>query len=205
MRILSIKIQKGRLYAVDFGERTVLLDRQIADNYPLKAGMELPEEAVEQLYAASHLQRAKARCLWYLERQDYTARALAGKLYGKFEPEYIAAAVERMQELGLVNDAAYAQRSAERLLGEQGVSLRMARQKLLQKGVDRTLIDAALENTAYDGAAAALALLQKKYAGKIGTPEDVRRTYQALARRGFTHAEIKQALKQMKEDLEFEE
>ena len=110
-----------------------------------------------------------------------------------------------MQELGLVNDAAYAQRSAERLLGEQGVSLRMAKQKLLQKGVDRTLIDAALENTAYDGAAAALALLQKKYAGKIGTPEDVRRTYQALARRGFTHAEIKQALKQMKEDLEFEE
>ena len=205
MRILAIKIQKGRLYAVDFGERTVLLDRQIADNYPLKAGMELSEEAVEQLYAASQLQRAKARCLWYLERQDYTARALAGKLYGQVEPEYIAAAVERIQELGLVNDAAYAQRSAERLLGEQGVSLRMAKQKLLQKGVDRTLIDAALENTAYDGAAAALALLQKKYAGKIGTPEDVRRTYQALARRGFTHAELKQALKQMKEDLEFEE
>lgn len=205
MRISEIRIQKGRLYAVTLGEKTVLLDRNIADQSALKSGMELAEEELERLYAASQLQRAKSRCLWYLERRDYTARALADKLYGKFEPEYIAAAVERMKELGFVNDAAYAQRSAERLLGEQGVSLRMARQKLMQKGVDRALIDEALENTEYNGAAAALALLQKKYAHKIGTPEDVRRTYQALARRGFSHTEIRQALQQMKEDLEFEE
>lgn len=205
MRIKEIKTQKGGMYAVDFGEQTVLLNRQIADEYPLKVGMELTEEAVEQLYAASQTKRARDRCLWYLERRDYTARALADKLYGKFEPEYITAAVERMQELGLVNDAAYAQRNAERLISEQGLSMRMARQKLMQKGVDRSLIDEALENTEYDGTAAALALLQKKYAAKIGTPDDIRRTYQALARRGFTHWEIKQALKQMKEDIEFEE
>lgn len=205
MQITEIKIQKGHLYAITFGSRTLLIDRAVADARALQIGAELSETEVEQLYAASQLQRAKNRCLWYLERRDYTARALADKLYGKFEPEYIWAAVQRMEELGYVNDAAYAKRRAEQLLGEQGASLRMARQKLQQQGVDRATIDAALENTAYNGAAAALALLQKKYAAKISTPEDLRRTYQALVRRGFSHSEIKQALRQMKEDIELEE
>lgn len=205
MQILEIKIQKGHVYALTFAEKKVLLDRDVVEEHGLKTGIELSDEALEALYAESQLRRAKSRCLWYLERRDYSARTLADKLYGKFEPEYIRAAVERMQELGLVNDAAYAQRSAERMLSEQGASLRMARQKLMQQGIERELIEEALENTAYDGVEAAYALLQRKYATKIGTPEDLRRTYQALARRGFTHAEIRQALTRMKEDIEFEE
>lgn len=205
MRILDIKVTKGHLYQLILEGQTVLLDRDVVDACGLAPGHSLSEERIKQLYAESQLLRAKSRCLWYLERRDYTARELADKLYGKFEPEYIHAAISRIEELGLVNDAAYAQRKAECLLEEQGLSLRAVKQKLMQKGIDRATVDTVLENTAYNGASSARALIQKKYSAKIGTKEDVRRTYQALLRRGFSHTDIQLALKQIKEDLEFEE
>ncbi len=205
MQIKELKIQKGHLYTLVSADRTVLIDRDIADQNGIKAGMVISDEDIDRLYAASQLHRAKSRCLWYLERRDHSAKELCDKLYGKFEPEYIRAAVERMEELGLVNDETYARRKAERMLSEQGMSLRMAKQKLMQKGIDRALIDETLADTEYDGTAAAKALIERKYAAKLGTEDDIRRTYQALLRRGFSHNDIRQALKEFKEELEFEE
>ena len=206
MRIKEIKIQKGHLYSITMEDgSTRQIDRDIAERYCLKAGKELTEESADEIYAASQLHRAKSRCLWYLERRDYSAKELADKLYGKFESEYIKIAVERMTELGLINDEAYATRKAERMIKEQGMSMRLAKQKLMQKGLGREQIEQALEGVEYDGIAAAKALIDKKYASKISNDNDLRHTYQALLRRGFSHSDIKGALKEIKEDLEFEE
>lgn len=206
MQIKELKVQRGHLYNVVFNTGKILpIDRDIAESNSLKVGLELTEEDAKKIYAASQTKRAKSRCLWYLERRDYSAKELADKLYGKFEPEYISFAVERMIELGLINDEAYAIHKAERMLKEQGMSMRLAKQKLIQKGLGRDQIEQALEGVEYDGVAAAKALIEKKYASKIGNQDDLRRTYQALLRRGFSHSDIKQALKEIKEDLEFEE
>ena len=206
MQIKELKLQRGHLYNVIFNNgKAFPIDRDIAESNSLKVGLELTEEDSKKIYAASQTKRAKSRCLWYLERRDYSAKELADKLYGKFEPEYISFAVERMTELGLINDEAYAIHKAERMLKEQGMSMRLAKQKLMQKGLGRDQIEQALEGVEYDGVAVPKALIEKKYATKIGNQDDLRRTYQALLRRGFSHSDIKQALKEIKEDLEFEE
>lgn len=203
MKIIGIKPQKGHLYAVDLGEKVLFLDRDTADENGLKAGDELDETTAEKLYHESQLRRAKSRCLWYLESRDYSARELAEKLYGKFEPEIIAEATERMKELGLINDETYARHRAEVLVG-QGASKNMAKMKLMAKGIDRAVINDVLDSIEYDGVASAEELIRRKYFGKIGNPDDVRRTYQALLRRGYAHSDIKQALKRIKEDLDLD-
>ena len=104
-------------------------------------------------------------------------------------PDEVASSVlDRMSEVGLVDDAAFANDWVESRQSRRLLSSRVLRQELMTKGVDRDEIDAALEQVSpeaeYD---AALALAEKKVRSMSGLEPAVRRRRLAgaLARRGF--------------------
>ncbi len=151
---------------------------------------------------AGGVEEAVECCLRYLDRRDYTAAGLTRKLYGKFPAADIDAAVKRMVEAGLVDDRKYAGRKAQRMITDEGRSREAAMQKLIYDGVDRETAEDAVNSVEYDGVRSAYELIRKKYSAKISSPDDRRRTVQALLRRGFTFDDIKRALSEMKEDTE---
>ena len=116
-----------------------------------KKGREVTVEELEELRMASEERTAKDKALDLLSYSARTSRQLYEKLARKSDPEAAAAAVERMEELGLVDDADYARRFVADKLNLKDWGLRRIEQELRAKGVDQQHVDAAIEELIMDG------------------------------------------------------
>ena len=147
-------------------------------------------------------ERAWDYALSLLARQAYSAAELERRLLRRHLPQDEAARVlARLQELHLLDDAAFAEayvRSRRRAKGTMAL-----RQALRRKGIDETHVDAALaEEGEADQAAAAVAVLAAqawRFADVGSDDPDLARKARAraaafLARRGFDPDAVSTAL-----------
>ena len=161
----------------------------------LHAGDELTEPAVAELRRKSDARRALDKAMDLLALRDHAAGELYAKLCRRFDPHTAAAAVARVGELGLLNDAGFARRRAAELLRKRK-SRREILQDLAAKGIDReTAADALAALMPADGEedpdlASARALVERQYARKLAEGK-TQQVMAALARRGFSHAVIR--------------
>ena len=164
----------------------------------LHAGDELTEPAVAELRRKSDARRALDKAMDLLALRDHAAGELYEKLCRRFDPHTAAAAVARVGELGLLNDAGFARRRAAELLRKRK-SRREILQDLAAKGIDReTAADALAALMPADGQedpdlASARALVERQYARKLAEGK-TQQVMAALARRGFSHAVIRAAV-----------
>ncbi|MEA5154587.1 regulatory protein RecX [Raineyella sp.] len=105
------------------------------------------------------------------------------------DPEVATAVLDRLTEVGLVDDRAFAAAWVASRQERKQLSRRALRDELVRKGVERDIIDEVLE--AVDGDEefnAALALVERKARSMAGLAPEVRRRrlVAALARRGFS-------------------
>jgi regulatory protein len=125
-----------------------------------------------------------------LTAQARSRSELAKALKQRAVPEDAASAVlDRMEEVGLVDDAAFADAWVRSRQSRRHLSRRALRQELVRKGVERDDIDNALEQVGSDDEyESAKALAAKKARGMSGLDRQVqyRRLAGALARRGFS-------------------
>lgn len=191
--------KKGRLALFLDGEFVFSLDEDTFASAHLHEGDDLEPWQVEQLRKQSDTRRALDKAMDYLSLRDHAAGELYQKLCRKFDGPSAAYAVARAQELGLLNDEAFARRRAAELLRKRK-SRREILNDLAAKGIDRDVAAeavAALYDTGPEGEdperAAVEALLQRQYAAKLaaGKRDQVAA---ALARRGFSHAVIREML-----------
>ncbi|OLA65611.1 MAG: hypothetical protein BHW54_04450 [Subdoligranulum sp. 60_17] len=154
---------------------------------------------IEELRKKSETRRALDKAMDYLSLRDHAAGELYQKLCRKFDAHSAAYAVARAGELGLLNDVSFARRRAAELLRKRK-SRREILNDLSAKGIDRdTAADVAEELFAETGDGespeleTARALVQRQYAAKLaaGKRDQVAA---ALARRGFSHAVIREVL-----------
>ncbi len=135
-----------------------------------------------------------------LSSRMHSKKELYDKLLRKFEPENACYAVDKMEELGLVDDAVFAQMKAEYLLNVKKQSFSAIRQKLASLGIDKDIIDSVLLNFELDNQIDDITrLLQTKYSSKLSQPEKV---VASLLRKGFRYGEIKQAMNNLQIDLQ---
>ena len=124
-----------------------------------------------------------------LDRSPAPRAALAGLLARKEVASDVAQEVlDRLESVGLVDDAAYAAALARTRFAEKGAARRAIADELRRKGLKEGDIRAALEQIdSDDEAVAALALARKKLAATRGL-EPVARRRRALAllgRKGY--------------------
>lgn len=199
-RLTQIKeTKKGRLALFLDGEFAFSLDEDTFASANLHEGDELEDWQVEDLRKQSDTRRALDKAMDYLSLRDHAAGELYQKLCRKFDGPSAAYAVARAQELGLLNDADFARRRAAELLRKRK-SRREILTDLSAKGIDRDVAAEAVEalyQTDEDGEdpelATARTLVERRYAAKLaaGKREQVAA---ALARRGFSHAIIREVL-----------
>lgn len=141
----------------------------------------------------------RARALALLTGRDYASAELYEKLCVRFTPEAAAQAVAGLVEAGLLDDARYAEAKARSL--QRARKSRLAAALALRgKGLTDEEIDAALdaayapdETGADPELDAARALVAGPYRAKLAAGRrDL--VAAALARRGFPHRVIRQAL-----------
>jgi regulatory protein len=133
-----------------------------------------------------------------------TRHELDAALQKKHVPDEVAATVlDRLEEVGLVDDEAFAQSWVESRQQRRHLSRSALRRELSSKGVDRDHVDAALATVdVEDELAAARALAAKKAASTAGLDPLVRhrRLVGVLARRGFGSGIIATVLGELRDD-----
>lgn len=199
-RLTQIKeTKKGRLALFLDGEFVFSLDEETFARANLHEGDDLESWQVEDLRKQSDTRRALDKAMDYLSLRDHASGELYQKLCRKFDAPSAAYAVARAGELGLLDDAGFARRRAAELLRKRK-SRREILTDLATKGIDRDTAAEAVEalyECEEEGEdpelATARALVQRHYAAKLaaGKRDQVAA---ALARRGFSHTIIREAL-----------
>lgn len=127
-----------------------------------------------------------------LGRLDVKARTraeLASVLSDKQVPDDVSTAVlDRLEELGLVDDAAFAERWTTTRQETRGLSRRALAEELRRKGVDARIIDEAVVLVSDDDemeAATELALARLRAGAGVEEQRLARRVLGALGRKGY--------------------
>ncbi|MEU9055792.1 recombination regulator RecX [Streptomyces sp. NPDC048384] len=163
---------------------------------------DLPADPVEQ---------ARAICLRLLTGTPRTRKQLADALRKREIPDEAAEEVlSRFEEVGLINDSAFADAWVESRHHGRGLARRALAQELRTKGVDSTLIDAAVSQLdSEQEETTARELVARKLRSTRGLDRDkrLRRLAGMLARKGYPEGlalrVVRQALEQEGEATEF--
>ncbi|AXE38967.1 regulatory protein RecX [Acidipropionibacterium virtanenii] len=143
-----------------------------------------------------------------LTRLDARARTraeLAGTLAGKQVPEEVAGRVlDRLEELGLVDDTDFAERWTTRRHESKGLSRRALAEELRRKGVDQQIVADAVAAVSDDdevSAATRLAVARLRAGEGVEEQRLTRRVLGALARKGYGSEVAWTALRRAREVL----
>ncbi|MGW3724520.1 recombination regulator RecX [Streptomyces sp. F001] len=156
-------------------------------------------------------ERARAICLRLLTGTPRTRKQLADALRKREIPDEVAEEVlSRFEEVGLINDSAFADAWVESRHHGRGLARRALAQELRTKGVDPTLIDEAVAQLdSEQEESTARELVARKLRSTRGLDRDrrLRRLASMLARKGYPEGMalrvVRQALEEEGEDTEF--
>ena len=185
-----VQLEDGTLLRV--GENEVLA-------FSLYQGRELDEEERQCLLDSARKNGLKEKALNLLTGKPMSRRELERKLeQWEATEEESAAICDRMEELGFLNDEAYAQ-TVVRHYSAKGYGERKLRDELYRRGVPREHWEQAMEE-ARDPEEAIRAFVEKKLAGKAGDPKELKKVSDALIRRGYRWQEISPVLDRWRQD-----
>lgn len=155
---------------------------------------------------------ARETCLRLLTVRSRSRAELATALTRRgHDAEVIEMVLGRLSEVGLVDDAAFAEAFVASRQGARSLARTALSHRLRQRGVDREIVDQAVSAiTMDDELEAARALADRKVAATRGLPKPARarRIASALARRGYPAAVAAQVVREVlaiDEEIEFEE
>lgn len=208
MRIVKIEKSKHKrqrvLVFLEEGDLLRITENELAQ-FGLYSGMDLTPEDVLQLKEAARRSETKLRAAHISSSRMLSKKELTDRLRRKgAEPEEAAAAAERMEELGAVNDAVYAG-VVVRHYAAMGYGRGRVEQELYRRGIPRDLWEAALSELP-EASGAIQRFLQSKLKGRVPDRAEVKKLSDALLRRGYSWSEIRPELNRLGEtDIESDE
>ena len=213
MIILSVTPAKRHLTIIKLSEAftcddallddagNLLLQTEYYEELRLREGMDVDEDWLVEVCHESAYRRALSKAMWYLSRRDHCSGELRKKLLSDYTDIVCDRVSARLQELGLLNDVAYAERLAEHFIVAKGVAPRQAVLHMAAKGVDMSLAKEVVSAREDDPKIFLKALVEKKYLRSIDSPKAFRKTVSSLVRKGYTYRDIKAVLEEF--DINF--
>lgn len=180
-------------------EYLMTVSNEIISDMKLSVNKSLDFERLKELNNAVLIRRAKERLLYALDRRLHSEKELREKLKKDYPQNVIDSAIERLKELGLIDDRAFAERFSEYRFEVQKKGEYAIRQELILKGVSRDIIDEVLsalfedEDLQFQGAMRVL----EKYKNQLDTPSGKRRALSALSRKGYSYSVSKKAIERL--------
>ena len=191
MKITDIRPRRKGLRAVYIdGEYALSLDTQTLLEHRIDIGREFDDEELHDLIESSNERRAKEKALWLISYRSHSKKELRDKISRTCDRQSAEKAVERMEELGLVNDRDYAERCAQTLIFTKHMSKRGAAMELRRKGIESEIINEVLDDIEVDEREQIQAVIERKYP-KIDDEKIRRRAVAALQRLGYGWEDIK--------------
>ncbi|MBQ1595559.1 MAG: regulatory protein RecX [Clostridia bacterium] len=180
----------------------------------IKSGSEVTPEQLEELLTESARRKMMNKALDLLSMRDYSRRELADKLVTKaWEKkeqkdmdlgslkQQASDICDRLEELGLLNEERFARSYVDELIRRKHLSKSGLRTALIQKGVQRDIIETVLEAVDVDPVEQIRELLATKFKNRdLSDEKQKTRTVNALLRLGYRYNEIHAAMGEWMED-----
>ena len=200
MLITAIEPRRKAMSALYIdGEFVMNLDTRTLIENRFDVGREIDDDDLHEIINLSNERRAKEKALWLISYRDHSKKELTDKIRRTCDEESAEKAVERMEELGLVNDRVYAERYARKLLFTKHMSKTAASYELARKGIDRELSDEILEGIDVDEREQIREVIEKKYRN-LSDEKIKRRAISALQRLGYRFDDIRAVLEEYTEE-----
>lgn len=212
-RITALKVQlrdKDRVNVFVDGKYSFSLDITQVAELGIKTGAEYTAEELAELENESQFGKLYTRSLEYVLVRPRSQRELRDYLYRKtrdtrtktgtikkgVSPELTERVFNRLLEKGYLNDEKFARFWVENRNTRKGSSLRKLQSELMAKGVERSIIERALQDTDRTDTDE----LQKIILKKASRYSDEQKLMAYLVRQGFSYDDVKQAIRSLNEE-----
>ena len=176
------------------------LYRQTVQDFGLYAGLELTAQEMKKLRDSASAMSAKMRAVRIVSASNVSAKDLEQRLIRKGEdPQKAKAAVNWMEDLSLIDDrqtACYVIQTCIR----KGYGLARAKQALYEKRIPREYWQEALED--YPDQTDVITAFLRSRLGEAWSEKDLKKTVDALLRRGHSYGAIRKALENLSVDAD---
>ena len=200
MLITAIEPRRKGLSALFIdGEFVMNLDTQALLENRFDVGREIDDDELKEMIDYSNERRAKEKALWLISYRDHSKKELKDKIQRTCDSDSAEKAVERMEELGLVNDEVFAQRYARKLLFQKKMTKRAAAFELSRKGIDKETAETVLDEIEVDYRENIREILERKYRN-LNDEKTKRRAVAALQRLGYGWDDIRAVLSEYTEE-----
>jgi regulatory protein len=182
------------------GEFAFGIHGALVAKHGLAEGQALPADKEEALRDDESLHQAKQRALTYLAHKPRTEQEVRTKLSeNDVAPAIIDPVIQRLQDLGYVDDEAYATDYVRNRFASKKYGPRRLARELVQRGIDRARAERAVDAffDRHDALAAARDHADKRWPRIKGDGDSRRqkqKLYRYLVRRGFTADTVYQVL-----------
>jgi len=212
-RITALKVQlrdKDRVNVFVDGKYSFSLDITQVAELGIKTGAEYTVEELAELENESQFGKLYTRSLEYVLIRPRSQRELRDYLYRKtrdtrtkmgtikkgVSPELTERVFNRLLDKGYLDDEKFARFWVENRNTRKGSSLRKLQSELMAKGVERSIIERALQDTDRSDTDE----LQKIILKKASRYSDEQKLMAYLVRQGFSYDDVKQAIRSLNEE-----
>ncbi len=166
---------------------------------------DIDEEELAALENAVNSRRAFLNGMNLLSRRAHGKKELINKLAQKHSREASEDAVQKLEELGLIDDEKFAEALADELLRRKKYAPRRIEAELIMKGIDRQIAEDTVNSLDKDDFNRIILLLNSKYKNYLSDEKGLRRAQNGLFRMGYSYSDIRKALKEVTERTDEED
>ncbi|MCR4614975.1 MAG: recombination regulator RecX [Clostridiales bacterium] len=194
MKITAKRGKVNKIHVYVDGEFLMTVDEEFWYTCGHAANEDIDDGELVAFKEAASRRCAFNKALDLISRREHGKEELKRKLRRSFDDDAAESAVNRLEELGMVDDNRFAERLAEELFERKGMSPRAIRFELLARGISNEItnnITQALDN---EPVSRIIDLLETKYGGWQKDEKTRAKTYNTLVRLGYNYSDIRSAM-----------
>lgn len=191
------------------GEYLLTVDEDFWFSSGYVSGDEIDDGDLVAFKEAAGSRLAFNSAMYSLDIRDHSEKEIRQKLSRKYDEQSVDSAVEKLLDLGLINDRRYAELLTRELFERKRYGKNRVRSELFRRGIAQDVINDVLEEyeeeNEPDNVQTIVDIIEKKYYNKLLDEKSRQKTVAALVRLGYSFSDIRQAMSRFSSDEFYEE
>ena len=193
MKISHTKGRGKKIHLLLDDEYQITTDIDFWAEHYFKDGTEITQEEWESLTDSIYYKKAVDKCYDLLSRRDHSVKELKTKLLRTVDEKNSDKAIEKMLELGYLDDEKYARNLVKYLAQTRNMSKNHIKQEMFKRGIPNEIIILVMEDYEFDNVSCVVDLILTKYRNKLNNEDGNKKVIASLMRKGFSYSDIKNA------------
>lgn len=193
MKISHTKGRGKKIHLLLDDEYQITTDIDFWAEHYFKDGTEITQEEWESLTESIYYKKAVDKCYDLLSRRDHSVKELKTKLLRTVDEKNADKAIEKMLELGYLDDEKYARNLVKYLAQTRNMSKNHIKQEMFKRGIPNEIINSVMEDYEFDNVSCVVDLILTKYRNKLNNEDGNKKVIASLMRKGFSYSDIKNA------------